>query len=93
MISRLSILFIFVAICFIVAAACCGSLYGAENINGILGLSSVFVAMSSIGGATVVSVIVDNFPTCLRYLLFLPMYHTLFLRRKLRRVKASNEKK
>ncbi|XP_011647547.1 synaptic vesicle glycoprotein 2B-like isoform X1 [Pogonomyrmex barbatus] len=54
------------AICFIVAAACCGSLYWAENTNGILGLSSVFVAMSSIGGATVINIIVDNFPTCLR---------------------------
>ncbi|XP_014475721.1 PREDICTED: synaptic vesicle glycoprotein 2B [Dinoponera quadriceps] len=54
------------AICFIVAAACCGSLYWAEDTNGILGLSSVFVAMSSIGGAAVVNVVVDNFPTCLR---------------------------
>ncbi|KAG7204447.1 hypothetical protein KM043_004883 [Ampulex compressa] len=54
------------AICFMVAAACCGSLYWAENTNGVLGLSSVFVAMSSIGGATVVNVIVDSFPTCLR---------------------------
>ncbi|CAL1685405.1 unnamed protein product [Lasius platythorax] len=54
------------AICFIVAAACCGSLYWAEDTNGILGLSSVFVAMSSIGGATVTNIIVDNFPTCLR---------------------------
>lgn len=54
------------AICFLVAAACCASLYWADDTNGILGLSSVFVAMSSIGGATVVNVIVDNFPTCLR---------------------------
>ncbi|XP_026824630.1 synaptic vesicle glycoprotein 2C isoform X1 [Ooceraea biroi] len=54
------------AICFLVAAACCGSLYWAEDTNGILGLSSVFVAMSSIGGATVINLIVDNFPTCLR---------------------------
>lgn len=54
------------AICFVVAAACCGSLYWAEDTNGILGLSSVFVAMSSIGGATVINLIVDNFPTCLR---------------------------
>ncbi|XP_029664933.1 synaptic vesicle glycoprotein 2B-like isoform X2 [Formica exsecta] len=54
------------AICFLSAAACCGSLYWAESTNGILGLSSVFVAMSSIGGATVTNVIVDNFPTCLR---------------------------
>lgn len=53
-------------ICFIVAAACCGSLYWTEDTNGILGLSSIFVAMSSIGGATVTNVIVDNFPTCLR---------------------------
>lgn len=57
----------FAAICFLSAAACCGSLYWAESTNGILGLSSVFVAMSSIGGATVTNVIVDNFPTCLRY--------------------------
>ncbi|XP_011872585.1 PREDICTED: synaptic vesicle glycoprotein 2B-like isoform X2 [Vollenhovia emeryi] len=54
------------AICFLVAAGCCGSLYWAEDTNGILGLSSVFVAMTSIGGATVVNVIVDNFPTYLR---------------------------
>ncbi|XP_077268779.1 synaptic vesicle glycoprotein 2B isoform X2 [Temnothorax americanus] len=54
------------AICFVVAAACCASLYWAEDTNGILGLSSVFVAMTSIGGATVVNVIVDNFPTYLR---------------------------
>ncbi|XP_011136258.1 synaptic vesicle glycoprotein 2B isoform X1 [Harpegnathos saltator] len=54
------------AICFIVAAACCGSLYWANDTNGVLVLSSVFVAMSSIGGATVINVIVDNFPTCLR---------------------------
>ncbi|KAL2733928.1 synaptic vesicle glycoprotein 2B-like isoform X4 [Vespula squamosa] len=54
------------AICFLVAASCCGSLYWADDTNGILGLSSVFVAMSSIGGATVVNIIVDNFPTCLR---------------------------
>ncbi|XP_018392665.1 PREDICTED: synaptic vesicle glycoprotein 2B-like isoform X1 [Cyphomyrmex costatus] len=54
------------AICFIIAAICCGSLYWAENTNGILGLSSVFVAMTSIGGATVVNIIVDNFPTYLR---------------------------
>ncbi|XP_067209319.1 synaptic vesicle glycoprotein 2B-like isoform X2 [Linepithema humile] len=54
------------AICFLIAAACCGSLYWAEDTNGILGLSSVFVAMSSIGGAAVINVIVDNFPTCLR---------------------------
>ncbi|XP_011161791.1 synaptic vesicle glycoprotein 2B isoform X2 [Solenopsis invicta] len=53
-------------ICFVVAAACCGSLYWATDINSILGLSSVFVAMTSIGGATVVNVIVDNFPTYLR---------------------------
>ncbi|XP_024883775.1 synaptic vesicle glycoprotein 2B-like isoform X1 [Temnothorax curvispinosus] len=54
------------AICFVVAAACCASLYWAEDTNGILGLSSVFVAMTSIGGATVINVIVDNFPTYLR---------------------------
>ncbi|XP_028049503.1 synaptic vesicle glycoprotein 2B isoform X2 [Monomorium pharaonis] len=54
------------AICFVVAASCCGSLYWAEDTNGILGLSSVFVAMTSIGGATVINVIVDNFPTYLR---------------------------
>ncbi|CAD1469208.1 unnamed protein product, partial [Heterotrigona itama] len=52
--------------CFIVAAACCASLYWAEHTNSILGLCSVFVAMSSIGGACVVNIIVDNFPTCLR---------------------------
>ncbi|XP_076163004.1 synaptic vesicle glycoprotein 2B isoform X2 [Ptiloglossa arizonensis] len=55
-----------IATCFMVAAACCGSLYWAANTNSILGLSSVFVAMSSIGGACVVNIIVDNFPTCLR---------------------------
>ncbi|KZC12040.1 Synaptic vesicle glycoprotein 2C, partial [Dufourea novaeangliae] len=55
-----------IATCFLVAAACCGSLYWAENANSILGLCSVFVAMSSIGGACVVNIIVDNFPTCLR---------------------------
>ncbi|XP_072747274.1 synaptic vesicle glycoprotein 2B isoform X2 [Anoplolepis gracilipes] len=54
------------AICFVVAAACCGSLYWTEDTNSILGLSSVFVAMSSIGGATVINIIVDNFPTYLR---------------------------
>ncbi|KAH0955379.1 hypothetical protein HN011_005460 [Eciton burchellii] len=54
------------AICFVVAAACCASLYWAEDTNGVLGLSSVFVAMSSIGGAAVVNLIVDNFSTCLR---------------------------
>ncbi|OAD61788.1 Synaptic vesicle glycoprotein 2C, partial [Eufriesea mexicana] len=55
-----------IATCFMVAAACCASLYWAESANSILGLCSVFVAMSSIGGACVVNVIVDNFPTCLR---------------------------
>ncbi|XP_054009602.1 synaptic vesicle glycoprotein 2B-like isoform X1 [Hylaeus anthracinus] len=55
-----------IATCFMVAAACCGSLYWATSVNSILGLCSVFVAMSSIGGACVVNVIVDNFPTCLR---------------------------
>ncbi|XP_034181240.2 synaptic vesicle glycoprotein 2B isoform X1 [Osmia lignaria lignaria] len=55
-----------IATCFMVAAACCASLYWADNTNSILGLSSVFVAMASIGGACVVNVIVDNFPTCLR---------------------------
>nr|XP_012141523.1 PREDICTED: synaptic vesicle glycoprotein 2C-like isoform X1 [Megachile rotundata] len=55
-----------IATCFMVAAACCASLYWADNTNSILGLSSVFVAMSSIGGACVINVIVDNFPTCLR---------------------------
>lgn len=59
--------YIFAAICFIIAATSCGSLYWAEDTNSILGLSSVFVAMSSIGGATVTNIIVDNFPTCLRY--------------------------
>ncbi|XP_011067729.1 PREDICTED: synaptic vesicle glycoprotein 2B-like isoform X1 [Acromyrmex echinatior] len=54
------------AICFIVAVTCCGSLYWTEDTNGILGLSSVFVAMTSIGGATIVNIIVDNFPTYLR---------------------------
>ncbi|KAL0125810.1 hypothetical protein PUN28_004699 [Cardiocondyla obscurior] len=54
------------AICFIVAGACCGSLYWAEDTSGILGLSAVFVAMTSIGGATVINVIVDSFPTYLR---------------------------
>lgn len=78
--------FTFAAICFIVAAACCGSLYGVEDTNGILGLSSVFVAMTSIGGTTVVNVIVDNFPTCLRYISFNVSF---LLRGKLRRVKAS----
>lgn len=55
-----------IATCFVVAAACCASLYWAKSTNSILGLCSVFVAMSSIGGACVVNVIVDNFPTCLR---------------------------
>ncbi|CAL7938600.1 unnamed protein product [Xylocopa violacea] len=55
-----------IATCFMVAAACCASLYWAESANSILGLCSVFVAMSSIGGACVVNIIVDNFPTCLR---------------------------
>ncbi|XP_076294718.1 synaptic vesicle glycoprotein 2C isoform X2 [Lasioglossum baleicum] len=55
-----------IATCFMVAAACCGSLYWAQNTDSILGLSSVFVAMSSIGGACVLNIIVDNFPTCLR---------------------------
>lgn len=49
-----------------VAASCCTSLYWAENSNSILGLCSVFVAMSSIGGACVVNIVADNFPTCLR---------------------------
>lgn len=65
---RNNLRFLFIAAtCFVVAAACCGSLYWAEDTNSILGLCSVFVAMSSIGGACVVNVIVDNFPTCLRY--------------------------
>ncbi|XP_078036354.1 synaptic vesicle glycoprotein 2B isoform X2 [Augochlora pura] len=55
-----------IATCFVVAAACCGSLYWAQSTDSILGLCSVFVAMSSIGGACVVNIIVDNFPTCLR---------------------------
>lgn len=55
-----------IATCFVVAAACCASLYWAETTNSILALCSVFVAMASIGGACVVNVIVDNFPTCLR---------------------------
>lgn len=55
-----------IATCFLVAAACCTSLYWASNPNSILGLCSVFVAMSSIGGAAVVNIIVDNFPTGLR---------------------------
>ncbi|XP_076382298.1 synaptic vesicle glycoprotein 2B isoform X2 [Megalopta genalis] len=55
-----------IATCFAVAAACCGSLYWAQSTDSILGLCSVFVAMSSIGGACVVNIIVDNFPTCLR---------------------------
>jgi len=58
--------YVFPATCFIIAAACCGSFYWAEDTNVILGLSSVFIAMSSIGGAAVINVIVDNFPTCLR---------------------------
>ncbi|XP_076644720.1 synaptic vesicle glycoprotein 2B isoform X1 [Halictus rubicundus] len=55
-----------IATCFMVAAACCGSLYWAQSTDSILGLCSVFVAMSSIGGACVLNIIVDNFPTCLR---------------------------
>ncbi|KAG6798478.1 synaptic vesicle glycoprotein 2C isoform X1 [Apis mellifera caucasica] len=55
-----------IASCFMVAASCCTSLYWAENSNSILGLCSVFVAMSSIGGACVVNIVADNFPTCLR---------------------------
>ncbi|XP_011300580.1 synaptic vesicle glycoprotein 2B isoform X2 [Fopius arisanus] len=52
--------------CFLSAGLCCGILYWAENSGGILGISSVFVALSSIGGAAVTNVIVDNFPTPLR---------------------------
>ncbi|XP_034948242.1 synaptic vesicle glycoprotein 2B-like isoform X2 [Chelonus insularis] len=52
--------------CFLTAASCCGILYWAEDSNGILGISSVFVALSSIGGAAVTNVIVDHFPTTLR---------------------------
>ncbi|XP_048512481.1 synaptic vesicle glycoprotein 2C-like isoform X2 [Athalia rosae] len=52
--------------CFVGAGGCCGALYWAQDTNGLLGLSSVFVALSSIGGTTVVNVIVDNFPTYLR---------------------------
>ncbi|XP_076761727.1 synaptic vesicle glycoprotein 2B [Xylocopa sonorina] len=55
-----------IATCFMVAAACCASLYWAQSVDSILALCSVFVAMSSIGGACVVNIIVDNFPTCLR---------------------------
>ena len=55
-----------IATCFMIAAACCASLYWASTANSILGLCSVFVAMSSIGGACVVNIIVDNFPTGLR---------------------------
>lgn len=65
-----------------VAASCCTSLYWAENSNSILGLCSVFVAMSSIGGACVVNIVADNFPTCLRYknVLFSKcFFHILFL--------------
>lgn len=58
---------LFSATCFMIAAACCASLYWASSANSILGLCSVFVAMSSIGGACVVNIIVDNFPTGLRY--------------------------
>ncbi|KAK0095031.1 hypothetical protein PV326_009372, partial [Microctonus aethiopoides] len=52
--------------CFLTAGLCCGILYWARDSNGILGISSVFVALSSIGGAAVTNVIVDNFPTSLR---------------------------
>ncbi|XP_043269117.1 synaptic vesicle glycoprotein 2B-like isoform X2 [Venturia canescens] len=52
--------------CFLSAGLCCGVLYWAEDSNGILGISAVFVALSSIGGAAVINFIVDNFPTCLR---------------------------
>ncbi|KOX69091.1 Synaptic vesicle glycoprotein 2C [Melipona quadrifasciata] len=55
-----------IATCFMVAAACCASLYWAEHTNSILGLCAVFVAMLSIGGACLTNVIVDNFPTSLR---------------------------
>ncbi|XP_076231040.1 synaptic vesicle glycoprotein 2B [Calliopsis andreniformis] len=55
-----------IATCFMVAAACCASLYWATTANSILGLCSVFVAMSSIGGACVVNIIVDHFSTGLR---------------------------
>ncbi|XP_014297516.1 synaptic vesicle glycoprotein 2B isoform X1 [Microplitis demolitor] len=52
--------------CFLTAGSCCGTLYWAEDSSGILGISSVFVALSSVGGAAVNNVIVDNFPTLLR---------------------------
>ncbi|XP_044018646.1 synaptic vesicle glycoprotein 2B-like isoform X2 [Aphidius gifuensis] len=52
--------------CFLAAGFCCGGLFWAEDSNGILGISSVFVALSSIGGAAVMNIIVDNFPTALR---------------------------
>lgn len=48
------------------AGTCCGGLFWAQDMNGILVLSSIYVALASIGGATVVNVIVDNFPTYLR---------------------------
>ncbi|XP_011500842.1 PREDICTED: synaptic vesicle glycoprotein 2B-like isoform X2 [Ceratosolen solmsi marchali] len=57
---------ILMVVCFIGASACCGILYWAEDSNGILAISSVFVALSSIGGTIVNNVVVDTFPTALR---------------------------
>ncbi|XP_043462186.1 synaptic vesicle glycoprotein 2C-like isoform X2 [Leptopilina heterotoma] len=54
------------AFCFMAGGTCCGILFWAENSSGILGISSVFVALSSIGGAVVMVIIVENFPTYLR---------------------------
>ncbi|XP_046420410.1 synaptic vesicle glycoprotein 2C-like isoform X2 [Neodiprion fabricii] len=53
-------------VCFVGAGACCGALYWAQETSVILSLTSIFVALASIGGATVMNVIVDNFPTFLR---------------------------
>ncbi|XP_051159609.1 synaptic vesicle glycoprotein 2C-like isoform X3 [Leptopilina boulardi] len=54
------------AFCFVAGGSCCGILFWAKNSSGILGISSVFVALSSIGGAVVMVIIVENFPTYLR---------------------------
>ncbi|KAJ8676075.1 hypothetical protein QAD02_011861 [Eretmocerus hayati] len=57
---------VLMVICFFGAGSCCGFLYWAKNSNGILIISSIFVALSSIGGTIVNNVVVDIFPTALR---------------------------
>ncbi|XP_014229276.1 synaptic vesicle glycoprotein 2B-like isoform X1 [Trichogramma pretiosum] len=57
---------ILMIICFLGAATCCFALYWGEDSRSILGISSVFVALTSIGGTIVNNVVVDMFPTSLR---------------------------